>query len=255
MIPKTIHYIWLGGKPKSKLTEVCINSWRRALPDYEIIEWNEKNLDLQKLCKENEFLKKCLDFKLWAFVSDYLRLWILKNEGGIYLDTDVEVLKDLSPLLTNHVFMGYEANNYVGTAVIGAEKENALIARLLEFYKEDIWNVDFINNPIIFKYLLEIEPSIFKECKIYPQTYFSPYVPGIETNKKIETEDTYSIHWFTQNWNMSRKGYVFINTKHIKNPVRKLIVILKKNLGYIRSIRRHTVGGINLTLITEKMPP
>ena len=255
MIPKTIHYIWLGRKPKSKLTEVCINSWRRVLPDYEIKEWNETNLDIKGLCSDNLFLKKCYDLKLWAFVSDYLRLWILKNEGGIYLDTDVEVLKDFSPLLKNHIFMGYEVNDYVGTAVIGAEKGNPLVSRLLQFYNEDIWNVDFINNPIIFKYLLDKEPDIFKECKLYPQTYFSPYVPGIESNNKIETKDTYAIHWYTQNWNMSRKGYVFINTKHIKNPVRRFVAVLKKNLGYIRSIRRHTVGGINLTLITEKMPP
>lgn len=151
MIPKKIHYIWLGGKPKNKLTEVCINTWKRNLLDYRIIEWNESNIDLANLCNENRFLKKCVELKLWAFVSDYLRLWILENQGGIYLDTDVEVLKPFDPLLNQHVFMGYEANNFVGTAVIGAEKGNTLIARLLEFYNDDIWDVDFINNPIIFK--------------------------------------------------------------------------------------------------------
>lgn len=232
MIPKTIHYIWLGGKPKSKLTEVCINTWKRNLPDYSIIEWNESNLDLAKLCDKNKFLKRCVELRLWAFVSDYLRLWILENQGGIYLDTDVEVLKPFDALLDQHVFMGYEANNYVGTAVIGAEKGNTLITRLLKFYEDDIWNVDFINNPIIFKYLIENEPLIFRECNIYPQGYFSPYEPEKNYTGKIENDKSYTIHWYTQNWNMTRKGYVFINTKHIKNPVIKIIEMARKNIGY-----------------------
>lgn len=232
MIPKTIHYIWLGGRPKSKLTEVCINTWKRNLPDYRIIEWNERNIDLANLCNENRFLRRCVELKLWAFVSDYLRLWILENQGGIYLDTDVEVLKPFDSLLDQHVFMGYEANNFIGTAVIGAEKGNALIARLLEFYKEDIWNVDFINNPIIFKYLMENEPSAFEESNIYPQSFFSPYEPEKRYDGKVEDDKSYTIHWYTQNWNMSRKGYVFINTKHIKNPIKYIVEILRKNIGY-----------------------
>ena len=234
MIPKTIHYIWLGGRSKSKLTEVCINTWKRNLPDYKIIEWNESNIDLENLCNENGFLKRCVELKLWAFVSDYLRLWILENQGGIYLDTDVEVLKPFDLLLDQHVFMGYEANDYVGTAVIGAEKGNALIARLLKFYKEDIWNVDFINNPIIFKYLMEKEPSVFEECNIYPQNFFSPYEPKKIYDGKVEDDKSYTIHWYTQNWNMSRRGYVFITTKHIKNPVLKNATIIRKNLGYLK---------------------
>lgn len=234
MIPKTIHYIWLGGKPKSKLTEVCINTWKRKLPNYRIIEWNESNIDLQNLCNDNRFLKRCVELKLWAFVSDYLRLWILENQGGIYLDTDVEVLKPFDSLLDLHVFMGYEANNYVGTAVIGAEKGNALITRLLKFYKEDIWNVDFINNPIIFKYLMENEPSVFEESNIYPQSFFSPYEPEKKYDGKVEDIKSYTIHWYTQNWNMSRRGYVFINTKHIKNVMLKSVIMIRKNLGYFK---------------------
>lgn len=237
MIPKTIHYIWLGGKPKSKLTEVCINTWKRNLPDYSIIEWNESNLDLAKICDENKFLKRCVELRLWAFVSDYLRLWVLENQGGIYLDTDVEVLKPFDALLDQQVFMGCEANDYGGTAVIGAEKGNALIIRLLKFYEEDIWNVDFINNPIIFKYLMKNEPSEFEKCSIYPQSYFSPYEPEKKYNGTVETYESYTIHWYTQNWNMSRKGYVFVNTKHIKNPVMRAIETVRKNIGYQKNMR------------------
>lgn len=248
MIPKTIHYIWLGGKPKSKLTEVCMNTWKRNLPNYKMIEWNESNLDLTKLCGENRFLKKCVELKLWAFVSDYLRLWILENHGGIYLDTDVEVLKPFDPLLNQHVFMGYEANKYVGTAVIGAEKGNALITRLLTFYKEDIWNVDFINNPIIFQYLMEKEPSVFEECNLYPQSVFSPYEPEKEYDGKVEDGESYTIHWYTQNWNMSRKGYVFIHTKHIKSPFARMVQVIKKNIGYIRATPHNGSRGFRRIL-------
>ena len=234
MIPKKIHYIWLGKKVKSKLTEVCINSWRRNLPDYEIIEWNENNLELQKLCETNIFLRRCCELGLWAFVSDYIRLYILYQEGGIYLDTDVEVVKSYDVCLSNSIFMGYEKNDYVGTAVIGAEKGNKLIARLLEFYKEEIWNVNFVNNPIIFRYLLNNEPDIFSDCKIYKKEYFSPYDPEERKEELVEKEETISIHWYTRNWNLSCRGYAFLNTKHIKNPVIKQFVYIKKMIGYLK---------------------
>ncbi len=234
MIPKIIHYIWLGGRPKSKLTEICINSWNRVLSDYQIKEWNESNIDLDGLCEKNAFLKKCVELKLWAFVSDYLRLLVLYREGGIYLDTDVEALRPYDELLSNRVFMGYEDGGYIGTAVIGAEKGNALIKRLLDFYDEEIWNVDFFNNPIIFRYIMEKEPKAFQECKLCDQSYFSPYVPGKNYAGTIENSETYSIHWYTANWNMSRRGYVFLNTKHIKSPVKKFAEKLRKNIGYMR---------------------
>lgn len=233
MIPKKIHYIWIGGKEKSKLTELCLNSWRRVLDNYEIIEWNENNLPLDEL-RKNRFLGKCIKLKLWAFVSDYLRLYVLYKYGGIYLDTDVEVIKTFTPLLDAKLFIGYENNDYIGTAVIGAEPGNGTIKRLLDFYNDEIWNVDFINNPIIFKYLYEREPLLFKDCKIYPQNYFSPYIPEKNYNKPVETEETYSIHWYTANWNMNLRGYIFINTKHIKNPIKLKIMQVKKTIGYLR---------------------
>ena len=234
MVPKKIHYVWLGGKPKNKLTEICINSWRRVLPDYEIIEWSESNLDIEKLCRKNKFFACCFKLKLWAFMSDYIRLMVLYNEGGIYLDTDVEVIKKFDNLLTKNVFMGYEYNGHIGTGTIGAEKNNELIARLLRFYDKEIWNADFVNNPTIFTYIKENEPAIFSQCELYPQNYFSPYIPGKNYTTAVETEDSYSVHWYTQNWNMSRRGYVFIYTKHIKNPVKRIISIVRKNLGYLR---------------------
>lgn len=236
MIQKKIHYIWFGKKKKTKLTEVCINSWKRVLKDYEIVEWNEDNIDIRKLCLENAFLKKCFELKLWAFVSDYIRLYILYNEGGIYLDTDVEVLKTFDQFLDNRMFLGNEENGYIGTAVIGAEKGNYTIKRLLEFYEQEIWDVDFYNNPIIFKYLYENDRDDFEGCKIYPQDFFSPYAREKVHCNSVETANSITIHWYSQNWNMSCKGYIFLNTKHIKNPFYKFAMCFKKYIGYKRKM-------------------
>ena len=234
MIPKKIHYVWIGKRPKGKIAEICINSWRRVMPDYEIIEWNEETLDLPTLCEKNRFLKKCCELKLWAFVSDYIRLHVLYQEGGIYMDTDVEAVKPFDDFLSDPVFMGYEAGNYIGTAVIGAEKGNDLMQRLLRFYDKEIWNVRFINNPIIFKNVMDREPDYFRHCKIYPINYFSKKKKKKSYDCIVDTEETYAIHWYTQNWNMSRKGYVFMHTKHVRNPLKKGALIIRKNIGYTK---------------------
>ena len=143
MIQKKIHYIWLGQKQKDRASQICINSWKSNLPNYEIIEWNESNLPLDEIARENRFFAYCRKYKLWAFMSDYLRLWILEREGGIYLDTDVQVLKPFDDLLKYPMFLGYEMNDYVGTGIIGAEKGNPVIKALLNFYADKIWNVDY----------------------------------------------------------------------------------------------------------------
>lgn len=237
MINKKLHYIWFGGKPKSKLTEICINSWRRKCLDYEIIEWNEDNVDLIKLCKECTFLKKCVELKLWAFVSDFLRLYVLFNEGGIYLDTDVEIVQPFNEeILSNDMFIGLENNYYVGTSVIGAKKGNVVIKRLLGFYYDEIWKVSYFNNPIIFKNVFEREPELSKKCRIYSQDYFSPYVPNERNNCLVDKNNTYCIHWYTADWNMSKKGYVFLNTKHLRPGVKKILVTIRKNIGYIKKV-------------------
>lgn len=239
MIPKIIHYIWFGNKPKSKLMEVCLNTWHRILPEYEIKRWDESNIDLTKLCHSNKFLAKCVNLKLWAFVSDYIRLYVLYNFGGLYLDTDVEAVKQFDPLLNDECFFGYEADDYICTAVIGARKGHPTIKRILDFYDNEIWNVDFINNPIIFRYLQTKEPHYFEDCRIYPKDFFAPYDPDRSYTSLIENENTYAIHWYTANWNMSCRGYVFINTKHIKNKIYKAYQSMRKVVGYFRKRRQN----------------
>ena len=238
-IPKIIHYVWFGKKRKSKLTEICINSWRRNLPDYKIVEWNEDNVDIAELSRKSVFFKKCYELELWAFVSDYVRLYVLYKEGGIYLDTDVEIIKSFNPFLNEKMFLGYEVDDYIGTAVIGSMPKHHAIKRLLEFYEKDIWDVDFYNNPIIFKYLIEKEPSEFLDCSIFPMDYFSPYHPRLIYTKPVETENTIAIHWYTQNWNMNRKGYVFLRCKHVRGYLNRGIKMARTTMSYYRKKSRN----------------
>lgn len=131
MIPKIIHYCWFGENPLPELAQKCIASWEKYCPDYEIKEWNENNFDLNGCA----FVKEAYEAKKWAFVSDFARLKIIYEEGGIYLDTDVEILKSFDTLLGNKCFLGEETSGFVATGLgFGAEKYNPIIKELLEMY-------------------------------------------------------------------------------------------------------------------------
>ena len=114
MISKKIHYVWFGRGEKNERIKHCIESWKKYLPDYEIIEWNEDNFDINL----NDFTKQAYESKKWAYVSDVARLWVLYNEGGIYFDTDVEVYQPLDIFLNQEGFMGFESEHYLSTATI-----------------------------------------------------------------------------------------------------------------------------------------
>ena len=111
MIPKKIHYGGFGGNEKSKLAKKCINSWKKYCPDYEIIEWNESNFDVT----QNDYLRFCYENKKWAFLSDLARLMIIYSEGGIYFDTDVEMIKSIDFLLEYEAFFGFENRKNIAT--------------------------------------------------------------------------------------------------------------------------------------------
>ena len=185
MIPKKIHYIWFGKDEKNERVKHCIESWKKYLPDYEIIEWNEDNFDINY----NDFTRKAYENKKWAFVSDVARLWVLYNEGGIYMDTDVEVYKPLDEFLDNEGFTGFEDIHYPVTATMGAVKNNPVIKLMLDYYDcidfkmYENWQ-DYITyqetNTCIMSNIFSLlgidrdknETQKIKHFTIYPQSYF-----------------------------------------------------------------------------------
>lgn len=237
MIPKKIHYVWLGKGKKKPLANICINSWFLTLTDYEITEWNEDNLNLDELCAHNRFLSECRKRKLWAFMADYLRLYILYQHGGIYMDVDVQVLKKFDNLLDRDFFIGYEYYTYnednsvtEGTGVIAAAPHNPIIKKCLDYYDSKIWETDVYFIPTIFTIVLkEFNPS---EYTIYPVEYFAPYDYRKSFGYNSITPDTYAIHWFDGSWTSNKHVGQFLKVKHIKNPIIKFALICKYSIQH-----------------------
>ena len=205
---KKIHYCWFGGKKLPREVKKCIATWKKMLPDYEIIEWNEDKFDINKI----PFVKSAYENKKWAFVSDYVRTYALYEEGGLYLDTDVKILKDVSKIIDRDLVFGYEDSGYFGTAVIATNKtHNPYIKEVLEYYNniEDI-NLDIIYNyanpaiitRIINKYPVELQEDgikIFnKEVYVYPRDYFYPL--SYNYSEKEYTKNTCMVHLFNGTW-------------------------------------------------------
>ena len=144
-IPKIIHYVWMGGNEKPPKIKKCIKTWKKRLKDYEFIEWNEENFNINS----NPFVKEMYSKKKWAFVSDYVRAYAIYNFGGIYLDTDVFVIDSLDSLLNNKAFVGFEAPEYPFTAVFGAEKGHPFIKDILDYYNDIKLEGNFEDNNTI----------------------------------------------------------------------------------------------------------
>lgn len=210
MIPKIIHYCWFGGKPLPQNVEMCIKSWREKCPDYEIILWNENNYDIN--C--NTFVQNAYQNKAWAFVSDYARLQIVYENGGIYLDTDVELLKSLNSLLDLNLFLGRQQSGEINTGIgFGAAKENAIIKRMLdeydnvEFDKKRMLDLScpFMNTKAIDKVISNGE---FDEnsCRILPPEYMDP-LASAQSAKNLLCNDTISIHHYDASWTSNKQKF------------------------------------------------
>ncbi|MCR5146600.1 MAG: glycosyl transferase [Clostridia bacterium] len=132
MIPKIIHYVWVGGKDKPEDVKKCIATWKKHCEGYEIKEWNESNFDINS----HPFVKAAYEQKKWAFVSDYIRAYAVYTEGGIYMDTDVLVLKSLDGLLNNKAFVGFEDKDLPFSAVFGAEKNHPFVKKIMDSYED-----------------------------------------------------------------------------------------------------------------------
>ncbi len=206
MIPKIIHYCWFGDNDKSDKIRFCMNTWKEKLPDYEFKEWSEKELDL---FKDNAYVMEAYKSKKWAFVSDVFRLYALDTYGGIYLDTDVEVKKSFDDLLELDFFIGSERSkkNYnLGTAVIGAVKNNQIIKDMLQAYSErhfldDNGECIMTPNPVILGEILTsygINNKAYSNVNIFEFNNNSILFPY--TFFCRETPSSYAVHHFEASW-------------------------------------------------------
>lgn len=206
MIPKKIHYCWFGGNPLPELAQKCIASWKKYCPDYEIIEWNESNFDIH-CCK---YVEEAYNAKKWAFVSDVARLYALVNYGGIYMDTDVEVLKPLDDLLMYEAVSGFEAKDRIPTGLMACQEGQSIFKELLQEYGNACFikgdgsydmttNVTRITN-ICLKYGLRLDNTLqtVNGFTLLPYDYLCP--KNFETKIVTITENTYVIHHFDGSW-------------------------------------------------------
>lgn len=207
VIPKIIHYVWVGDTPKTDLVLKCIASWKTVLPDYQIIEWNNQTLS----AIEHPYVQQAFANKKWAFVSDYLRLYALYHFGGFYFDADLELIADLEPFRAHQFVSGYEV--YRGraapvTALMGAQQGCFLIGALLELYKDKSFikpdgSLDLTPNTKLISHFFdtnfgltkpyrpELNSELSDGCWIYPSHYFCTPVEG---------KPSFSIHHFNGSW-------------------------------------------------------
>ena len=239
MIPKKIHYCWFGkGELPVKVKEY-IASWKRYLPNYEIIQWNEDNFDIEAV----QFVREAYKEKKYAFVADYVRFYALYYHGGIYFDSDVEVVKSFDSLLENNFFVGHERPEFLESAIFGSVANHPLLLEILKEYESKSFYLpsgyfDLTICPIIFtKHLskmFEWQPKNTLEdlgfgVKIFPFDYFC--AKEYNTGNIIQTKNTFSIHHFSGSWKpKSQKIFSKIIGATLANYLMRIIWEIKRKL-------------------------
>ncbi len=214
MIPKKIHYCWFGRNPLPESAQKCIASWRKFLPDYEIIEWNEDNFDVNCI----PYTQEAYEAKKYAFVSDYARFKILYEHGGLYFDTDVEVIKPMDDIIARGAFMGYEIEPVECVSVgevnpglgLGVYANHKVYKDIIDYYStiHFVLSDGELNLTTVVKHTTsrlkdygltpQIGIQLIGDIFIYPQEYFNPLDDN--TGKLRITKHTHSIHWYSKTW-------------------------------------------------------
>lgn len=206
MIPKKIHYCWFGKNPLPWDVKKCIESWEKFCPDYEIVQWNESNFDVQS----HPFMKAAYEAKAWAFVSDYARLQVIYDQGGIYLDTDVELIRKPDFLLEHSSYFGVQqSDRRVNTGLgFGAEAGHPAILAMVQMYDRATFDPEHkieLACPVLNTLALEPFGYVFSEqilqlpgVTIYPPCWFDPLAPGDTEN--LLCPESVSIHHYSNSW-------------------------------------------------------
>ena len=240
MIPRRIFYVWSVFENKKRDVLACMQSWYQTCTDYEIIEINEKSVsyfNFQEELKSNRWFKTVYDRKMWAYVADYIRVKVLYDNGGIYLDTDVSVLKNFDSFLKDSAFVGMQDNkedgkyDLVEPAILGAQKSNNVLKYLVEFYKNDIWKLPIYSMPDLFNHTLQQlykknnivsfpkrEQQVvirYSDISIYPEKVFIPFRYHENFSRECIKNETHTIHWWGSSWIKPNILY-FLKNKHKK---------------------------------------
>lgn len=231
----------------TELAEKCIESWKKFCPDYEIKRWDESNFDIN----QNVFCKEAYDAKKWAFVSDYIRLKVLYEYGGIYMDTDVEVAKPLDKFLNHKAFSGFECTMKIPTGIIAAEKGNKWIKLMLDYYNDKhfvhedgtyelVPNVLFMTDLTQKNYNIQMNNEFqdLGDIVFYPNDYFCPY---IDNGKALKTENTTTIHHFASSWLPESYKKKIAAKQKFKNAFKKVLRLFVGEKKYNSIMKKRRV--------------
>ena len=255
MIPQIIHFCWFGKSKKPKTVKLCLATWKQHFPNFQIIEWNEKNTDLTL-----PFVRQAYKLKKWAFVSDFVRLKALYDSGGIYLDTDMFVLKSFDELLKNKCFYGAEDLNFISCGIIGTEKNHFFIKKIMEFYLNFQFSkeVNLGMNTIprittkIFRDHFNYNENFFKivnynDIIIYPSEFFYafPYneIDNIINFKDYVKPESYAVHLWNSSWVEHSEFYYLRKRKYIMG-----FKIIIKNIFYNKNFDQFYFKKILLSI-------
>lgn len=216
MIPKVIHYCWFGKNEKSQLIKDCISSWEKFCPDYKIIEWNEDNFDIS----QNPFTQKMYTEKKWAFVSDYVRFFILQKHGGFYLDVDVKLFKSLNELLSNEIVLSEEYDGVLNSCAFASIPNSEYINDCVKYYDDNL--NDFVTSPRIMTNVYEKFPNKDK-ILVLKKIAFCPYSQESIINFKEDnlSNQTFGVHFWNYSWGSPLLR--FLNKFAIYHSLKKLL--------------------------------
>lgn len=239
MIPKIIHYCWFGPKEMPEQEKKYLESWKKYCPDYKLMCWSEDTFDITS----NLYVKEAYENRKYAFVTDYVRLYAMYNYGGIYMDTDVEVCKNMDELLQYPAFSGFESDNKIPTGTMGAEKGNPWIGLLLKDYEsirfirpngtlDMVTNTERITSTTLQNYSIKLEGIQLQTDDFVMLPFEYLCAKDWQTDKIIRTDNTYTIHHFANSWQSNKVkvyGKFRRTVKKSKNPVLKIIDRLLDN--------------------------